>query len=249
MLQDALTDGRARSTNHLRRFPLTIGILACWIVIVQLLFGLLHCQDVWAWTGRVIELEDGDSGKALSGLTIIEFRLYGIDAPESDQPYATQAKFFASRVALWRQIDFKTLDRDQYGREVGLAYVNGQCLNSELIKSGFAWVYQQYCKESFCKEWAVLEGLARSKKAGLWRGKNPIPPWQHRRQASLTNSNGALDDKPQPAIEDQYHGNTSSKVFHSPKCAHYNCRNCTARFSSRDQAIQAGFKPCAICKP
>lgn len=249
MLKNALTAGRTSSTNHPRRFPLPLKSPACWFVIVQLLFGLPHCQVTWAWTGRVIELKDGDSGKALSGLTIIEFRLYGIDAPESDQPYGTQAKFFASRLLLWRQIDFQTLDRDQYGREVGLAYVNGQCINSELIKSGFAWVYHAYCKESFCKEWAALEDVARSKKAGLWRGKNPVPPWQHRRQASPTSSNHALDDKPRAVIDDQYRGNTLSKVFHSPKCAHYNCRNCTARFSSRDQAIQAGFKPCAICNP
>jgi phosphatidylserine/phosphatidylglycerophosphate/cardiolipin synthase-like enzyme len=46
-----------------------------------------------------------------------------------------------------------------------------------------------------------------------------------------------------------YHGNKSSKVFHDPSCRFYNCKNCTANFSSRKAAIDAGYRPCGICKP
>ena len=46
-----------------------------------------------------------------------------------------------------------------------------------------------------------------------------------------------------------YHGNTKSKIFHSPSCRHYNCKNCTMEFSDRQEAIDAGYRPCKICKP
>lgn len=44
-------------------------------------------------------------------------------------------------------------------------------------------------------------------------------------------------------------GNVSSKVFHRESCRHYSCKNCTARFSSREEALKAGYRPCQVCKP
>jgi len=57
----------------------------------------------------------------------------------------------------------------------------------------------------------------------------------------------------QKAVADQtgvvYHGNVSSKIFHRPSCRYYNCKNCTAVFNTREEAINAGYRPCKICKP
>jgi Metal binding domain of Ada len=52
-----------------------------------------------------------------------------------------------------------------------------------------------------------------------------------------------------PAAEIVYHGNVRSKKFHRPGCRYYNCRNCTAHFASRAQAIAAGYVPCKVCRP
>ncbi len=46
-----------------------------------------------------------------------------------------------------------------------------------------------------------------------------------------------------------YHGNTKSKIFHKESCRYYNCKKCTANFTIRQQAIEAGYRPCKICKP
>jgi len=219
-----------------------------WIAFAHILL-LLLCQNSWAWTGKVIELEDGDSGKALKGWSTVEFRLYGIDAPEFDQAYGKQARAFASKMLLWKEVEFKTLDRDQYGREVGVAYVNGQCVNEEMIKSGFAWVYQNYCKESFCGKWMILQKQAQGKREGLWQDDNPTPPWRYRLQMGSRQSPSVVESKTTVTHNHEYHGNVSSKVFHNSKCKNYHCKNCTARFSTREQAIKAGYKPCGICKP
>ncbi|MBG0789393.1 MAG: hypothetical protein H0S80_02730 [Desulfovibrionaceae bacterium] len=46
-----------------------------------------------------------------------------------------------------------------------------------------------------------------------------------------------------------YHGNQRSYIFHRPGCRYYNCKNCVVEFTSRQQALAAGFRPCKICKP
>lgn len=46
-----------------------------------------------------------------------------------------------------------------------------------------------------------------------------------------------------------YHGNTKSKIFHKPSCRYYNCKKCTAQFSSIQEAIDTGYRACKVCKP
>ncbi|UZJ40893.1 Ada metal-binding domain-containing protein [Prosthecochloris sp. SCSIO W1101] len=46
-----------------------------------------------------------------------------------------------------------------------------------------------------------------------------------------------------------FHGNTASKVFHRIGCRHYNCSKCTAVFHTKQSAVEAGYRPCKICKP
>lgn len=44
-----------------------------------------------------------------------------------------------------------------------------------------------------------------------------------------------------------FHGNTGSRIFHDPSCRYFNCKNCGATFTSREQAIDAGYRPCKSC--
>ncbi|MBN1253945.1 MAG: DUF4124 domain-containing protein [Deltaproteobacteria bacterium] len=46
-----------------------------------------------------------------------------------------------------------------------------------------------------------------------------------------------------------YHGNIKTHVFHQPGCQHYHCKDCIVKFSSREAAIRAGYRPCEICNP
>ena len=46
-----------------------------------------------------------------------------------------------------------------------------------------------------------------------------------------------------------YRGNVKSKVFHQSSCRHFNCKNCTVTFDTREAAIKAGYNPCKICRP
>ncbi len=46
-----------------------------------------------------------------------------------------------------------------------------------------------------------------------------------------------------------YHGNVQSHIFHQQGCTYYACKACTAVFTTRKAALDAGFRPCKVCKP
>jgi transcription elongation factor Elf1 len=50
-------------------------------------------------------------------------------------------------------------------------------------------------------------------------------------------------------VENAYSGNTSSRKFHRSGCRYFTCKNCTARFDSREEAVKAGYSPGACCNP
>lgn len=58
----------------------------------------------------------------------------------------------------------------------------------------------------------------------------------------------AKTGQPEPE-ELKYIGNKNSKAFHLPKCEALPKEKNRVYFDTRDQAVQAGFKPCGNCKP
>jgi micrococcal nuclease len=55
-------------------------------------------------------------------------------------------------------------------------------VNQEIIRAGFAWVYAAYCRKPICHEWKRLEGEVATEKLGLWKDKNPVAPWEWRKE-------------------------------------------------------------------
>jgi len=199
---------------------------------------------LWALDGKVVGISDGDTITVLKDSRTTKIRLYGIDCPEKSQDFGRKTKQFTSNMVFGKDVKITSYGQDKYGRTIGLIYLdsNGQCLNEELIKNGYAWVYREYCKDGFCQKWLQYEQNARANKFGLWSGHNPISPWEFRYA-----SNETLANKIVKTII--YHGNIKSQIFHRPGCRYYNCKNCVAEFDSREKAIQAGYRPCKICKP
>ena len=196
-------------------------------------------------TGKVIGIADGDTITVLQNKTQYKIRLYGIDTPEKAQDFGNRAKQFTYSLVYGKNVKVIQEDVDRYGRIVGMIFIGDICVNEEIIKNGFAWVYQKYCDKPLCQEWLKLEADARSNSLGLWNHSNPIPPWEFRR-GKKTSSESAFKKTDINLI---YHGNIKSKVFHKPSCTAYDCKNCTAVFKKRDDAIQAEYRPCWICRP
>ena len=57
------------------------------------------------------------------------------------------------------------------------------------------------------------------------------------------------DDSQSQKSEEAYSGNTRSRKFHRGSCRYAGCANCTAKFKTRQEAIDAGYAPGGCCRP
>ncbi|WP_165764602.1 thermonuclease family protein [Flavobacterium cyanobacteriorum] len=132
------------------------------------------------FTGKVIGIKDGDTFEVLYDGQPERVRLAEIDCPEKSQPFGKNARQYASDLCFGKTVTV-TSDgkRDRYGRVVGIVTTeNGTNVNEQLIKAGLAWHYKDY---SDSRELALLEQHARTERVGLWADKNPVAPWEWRK--------------------------------------------------------------------
>ena len=126
-----------------------------------------------------IRVVDGDTIRAEAKGKEIKIRLVEIDAPEMNQPFGAQAKNFLNRLLYGKDVTLISQGKDRYGRTLGEIYANGESANALMIKSGFAWVYDRYVKDSSLYKY---QDQAKTENLGLWRAKDPIAPWVWRKQ-------------------------------------------------------------------
>lgn len=113
------------------------------------------------FSGKVVNVSDGDTITVLTpDYRQIKVRLYGIDCPEKNQGFGQKARQFTADKVAGKNVTVEALDKDRYGRIVGLV----GSLNQELVRLGLAWVYDKYCKASFCSQWKRDESRARQER-------------------------------------------------------------------------------------
>jgi len=145
-----------------------------------ILLVILPPASCFAWSGQVVHVADGDTITVSRNAQRVKVRLYGIDTPEKTQYFGQNAKQFTSSQVMGKTVEVEEIDVDRYGRVVGLVSVGDLILNRHLIEYGYAWVYDRYCKRSFCSEWKSLEAEARENRRGLWKNPNVMAPWEYR---------------------------------------------------------------------
>lgn len=137
--------------------------------VVELLFAL-------AWSGRVVEVEEGDTLIVRRGREQVKLLLYGIDTPEKDQKFGKRAKRFIAERVLQQVVDVEVPYRDRHGQTAAVVKAEGVILNESLVEEGLAWIESRSCKDSICNHWYSLEMEARREKRGLWSEAHPLPP-------------------------------------------------------------------------
>ncbi|MBV9757112.1 MAG: thermonuclease family protein [Alphaproteobacteria bacterium] len=126
--------------------------------------------------------------------TIIEIgdqriMLFGVDSVMRKQNCALDGKMWACWQAAVHELQ-SLLDRgpavcetvgdpDVYGRVLARCTVDGQSLNEQFVRSGFA-----VARPSETKDYLPAEAEAKEKKAGLWQGQF-MPPSAFRRAAGI----------------------------------------------------------------
>jgi endonuclease YncB( thermonuclease family) len=112
-------------------------------------------------------------------------RVFGIDAPESDQLCRNEESELyrcgqKASNALFEYINRRPLncvevDRDRYGRIVGVCSVEGADVADWLVRNGFALDWPKYSKGAY----ASAQAKAQQEQRGMWAGSFK-EPWNYR---------------------------------------------------------------------
>src|SRR5262245_29621651 len=134
--------------------------------------------------GKVVGISDGDTIRVMHEGRAQRVRLWGIDSPESKQPWGTRAKQFTGDLAFGKVVTVRVHDIDRYKRAVAEVILpDGRNLNQELVRAGMAWWYRQFAKRDTALP--TPEQEARRAKRGLWSDPAPVPPWEWRKGAMV----------------------------------------------------------------
>jgi endonuclease YncB( thermonuclease family) len=132
--------------------------------------------------GSVTAVHDGDTLTFAGEKEDVRVRLYGIDAPELSQAHGEAARDYLISIIENKSVSVEVIDIDRYGRSVGVITADNESINLKMLETGNAWFYESYCKKYFCGKWKKAATAAKEKKVGLWKDKNPVPPWDFRRK-------------------------------------------------------------------
>ncbi len=200
-------------------------------------------------TGQVVAVHDGDTLTMQSGSFLYKVRLSDVDAPEMGQVFGKQARQFTEDRVLGRRVRVNVALIDRHGRRVGEVIVeDGWVLNEELVHAGFAWYYRVHPVRN--DRLQKLEQYAFSKKLGLWVEKDPLPPWEFRRESRIPQLPVTAEQVDYDRI---FHygmvGNRRTKTVRWPACKKYRLSRPQQAliFHSLQQARELGFTPAKDC--
>lgn len=152
-------------------------------IVLRLLAGVL---------GGVVSLPVlaqtiGGQATALDGDTLSingqRIRLWGIDAPESQQSctrgavtYAcgTEATKYLSQLISSEAMVCQIKTHDRYRRAVAVCMVRGRDAGADMVRAGWAMAFRQYSSD-----YVAVEAEARQAKRGVWQGTFEAP-WDWR---------------------------------------------------------------------
>ncbi len=104
-----------------------------------------------------------------------KIRLNGIDAPERDQPYGSEATRALARKLRRGKVTCRLEGKEGYGRHLGTCYVKGENVNEWMVRNGYAWSY-------WTPRYRRQEELAQRERKGVHRSRSAIRPEQWRRR-------------------------------------------------------------------
>jgi len=127
-------------------------------------------------------VHDGDTLRVRQG-QLVRVRFACIDAPELAQPLGKESRDFLKSLIAQNgdRVTLKIVDTDRYGRKVAEVFAGSKFLQAEQVKSGMAYVYEQYL--SNCPDAAAVkqaQDLAKRSRVGVWSG-NYTKPWDYRK--------------------------------------------------------------------
>ena len=154
--------------------------------------------------GKVIDVIDGDTIVVTVEGAIIKVRLWGIDAPEKEQPNGqTSWQALINNVPLSTKIYLYPMDMDMYGRMVAnIGYQGQYAVNFTMAAQGMAYHVNDYSSAgNRCLSEA--QKTAQASRMGVWtQGENGGErPWNYRQRLTELKERKSepKPQEPQPA--------------------------------------------------
>lgn len=124
---------------------------------------------------------DGDTVKLKNHSGELKLRLTDIDAPERNQAYGKKSHRALSKLCKGNNIvvSAQLLGTDKYNRYLGKLQCNHVDASLYLVEHGLAWHNEKYSNDTVISNAA---SKARQQRLGLWKSKNPTPPWVWRQK-------------------------------------------------------------------
>jgi micrococcal nuclease len=134
--------------------------------------------------GEVIAVIDGNTLQVTSpDLERYQIILLGIDCPELTQDFGKDAKSFTEARLLHERVVVHLYGKDRYKNYIGVALTRDSTdVRMMLLQEGLAWTSERNPIDQL----EVIRKEATSERKGLWIYDDPIPPWLHRRQISMS---------------------------------------------------------------
>ena len=155
-----------------------------WVGAAILFVAGVQTSSAYELTGRIVSIADGDTVTLLdTNLRQHKIRLSGIDAPEKRQPFGNRSRLHLGALVFGRQVTAHCPKKDRYKRALCRIEIDGVDANLAQVEAGMAWHYKQYANEQSSADqmaYAAAEVGARRARIGLWKGPEPIPPWEFR---------------------------------------------------------------------
>lgn len=198
-------------------------------------------------SATVKRVVDGDTVYVtLAGGKEEKVRFIGVNTPESTnevEPYGKEASAYTkSRLdgrKIWLELDVE--ERDRYGRLLAYIWleqpagdseteVRAKMFNAELLLNGYAQVMTVPPNVKYADFFVKLQREVRETNKGLW---------------------GLTRDEKKDEAENYYVASSKSKKFHRPDCewGQKIAPDNLVKFKTVDEALDAGYQPCRVCKP
>lgn len=133
--------------------------------------------------GKVIQVLDGNTLIVKTEENEdVKIMLYGIDCPELEQAYGKDARKCLERLLLKKNVNVEIMGMARNGTQLGVVTTDKKMdPRAKLLQEGLAWTTES----NPLPELESYRVNAEQKKVGLWKQKEPTPPWIYRRQQSM----------------------------------------------------------------
>ena len=211
---------------------------------------------------RVIRIVDGDTIVVNYKGKPEKVRLLRVNTPESVHPDKKQnipmgkvASDYTKKRLKGKYVDleFEGAFRGRYGRLLAYVIVDGVNFNLELVRQGLSPYYTKYgLSQQYDKEFREAEKYARKHPLNIWGDPELTKKYLRLKskwgqyKSKVESTAGTVQNK-----EWKYMASKKSKVFHRSDCKWVKriSPNNLKGFSSRDDALKSGRRPCKVCRP